>query len=111
VIYGVPCHRPMAAITEEVGEGLRGRKVGEGLRGRKVGEGLRGRKVGIMGARGLWGKEEIGPAPSEDHQSYRFPDNNNIPNTHIEKLKSFFCSTNFRSHAQPPLILSLSLYC
>jgi len=28
VIHGVPCHRPVAKITEEVGAGLRGSKVG-----------------------------------------------------------------------------------
>jgi len=28
VIHGVSCHRPLAKITKEVGEGLRGGKVG-----------------------------------------------------------------------------------
>jgi len=32
VIHGVPCHRPMAKIAEEVGEGLRGGKVIIGAR-------------------------------------------------------------------------------
>jgi len=28
VIHGVPCHKPIAEITEEVEEGLRGGKIG-----------------------------------------------------------------------------------
>jgi len=47
VIHGVPCHRPVAKITEEVGEGLRGRKIG------------------IMGARWLvGGRGRLGKATS-----------------------------------------------
>jgi len=47
VIHGVPCHRPVAKITEQLGEGLRGRKVG------------------IMGARWLvGGSRRLGKATS-----------------------------------------------